>query len=582
MIFYFPPMQPNVFFPHGVSSFEQLATQGYVFVDKTPYIEKLEVEKEKFVSFLRPRRFGKSLFLSMLEHYYDILYKDRFQELFGKYYIGKNPTPLANTYRVLLFDFSGVGANTFENVRSKFNSFVKAALEEFFNKHPIFSPQKQASVLAYESAEEMLIHFFRNYVGFAERIYLLIDEYDHFTHEILIQDLDAFQKAVSFGGYVRKFYEVIKSATRQGVVDKIFITGVSPITLDGLTSGFNILTHLTQDENFAAMMGFSEKEVRSLLRLVLEDPSREKTIMQDLRYYYNGYKFCPDAEEYLYNPDMVLYFLKHFKSRQRYPKQILDINIAPDYKKLKNMFEIANFRQNREVLEEVLEKGVIVSPSVSQFSFEMPFGKTEFINLLYYLGNLTIKKASFSGLITFKIPNQVIEQLYWKYYAYVLEQKAGIAQGAPEIAVAVEEMAETSKTDKFFTYIQRLLQALSNRDYRGFSEKHVKMAIIAYVMQSDLFYIQSEREVKGGGYIDLELYVRPGRADTHHQFALEIKYLKKEEEAEKDRVMQEAKAQLLKYYQNDEILQSKTQLHLLAAVVVKDSVFVEEASLPIV
>jgi hypothetical protein len=274
---------------------------------------------------------------------------------------------------------------------------------------------------------------------------------------------------------------------------------------------------------------------------------------------------------------MVLYFLKYFKSRQSYPKRMLDTNIAPDYKKLKNMFEIAGFRQNREVLEEVLEKGFIVSPPVSQFSFEIPFGKIEFINLLYYLGSLTIQKASVSGLVTFKIPNQVIEELYWKYYAYVLEQKAGLAPGSPEIAVAVEEMAETGKSGSFFAHLQKLLQELSNRDYRGFSEKHVKMAIMAYIMQTGLFYIQSEREVKGGGYIDLELYVRPASAATHHQFALEIKYLKKEEEDQKDRAMQEAKAQLLKYYQNDEILQSKAQLHLLAVVVAKDSVFVEEA-----
>jgi hypothetical protein len=291
------------FFPHGVSSFEQLVAQGYVFVDKTPYIEKLEIEKEKFVSFLRPRRFGKSLFITMLEYYYDILYKDRFEELFGKYYIGKNPTPLANSYRVLFFDFSGGGV---ESIQSKFNSFVKAALEKFFNKHPIFSLPKQASILAYESAEEILIHFFSHYVGFSERLYLLIDEYDHFTQEILTQDLDAFKTAVSFGGYVRKFYEVIKSATRDGVVDKIFITGVSPITLDSLTSGFNILTHLSCEEDFASMMGFSEEQVRSLLHLVLEDPSREEAIMQDLRYYYNGYKFSLDSEEYLYNPDMIL------------------------------------------------------------------------------------------------------------------------------------------------------------------------------------------------------------------------------------------------------------------------------------
>jgi hypothetical protein len=577
-------MRPNVFFPQGVSSFEQLVTQSYVFVDKTPYIEKLEIDKEKFVSFLRPRRFGKSLFITMLEHYYDILYKDRFEALFGKYYIGKNPTPLANSYRVLSFNFSSVENGTPETIYQNFLDLVREKIKSFLKRYAELGNEEK-EILAANSPAKMLnrlFHYCKDRKPPISPIYLLIDEYDHFTHEILTQDLDAFQKIVSVNGYVRKFYEVIKNATQMGVVDKIFITGVSPITLDGLTSGFNILTHLSRNRRFASMMGFSEGEVRSLLRLVLEDPSREEAIMQDLRYYYNGYKFSSRAQEYLYNPDMVLYFLKHLATEQSYPEEMLDYNIAPDYKKLKSMFEIAGFRQNREVLEEVLEKGFIVSPLVSQFSFEMPFGKIEFINLLYYLGNLTIKAARFGELVEFKIPNRVIEELYWKYYGHLLRQEAGITQSLLEIPLAVEAMARTGQAEEFFSHIQKLLQELSNRDYRGFSEKYIKMAIIAYVVQSGLFYIQSEREVKGGGYLDLELYIRPASADTHHQFALEIKYLKKEEEAQKDRAMGEAKAQLLKYYQNDEILQSKAQLHLLAVVVVKDSVFVEEAPLTIV
>jgi hypothetical protein len=573
-------MQPSVFFPHGVSSFEQLVAQGYVFVDKTPYLEKLEVQKQKFVSFLRPRRFGKSLFVSMLEHYYDILYKDRFQELFGKYYIGQNPTPQANSYRVLTFNFSGVGTHTRQKTYQKFLKKVKRHLSLFIKKYPIFSPSEVQSILAQTSPEESLEEFFLSFPQNEPPIYLLIDEYDHFTHEILTQDLDAFKKIVSLNGYVRKFYEVIKNATQMGVVDKIFITGVSPITLDGLTSGFNILTHLTRDEDFASMMGFSEEEVRSLLRLALQDPSQEETIMQDLRYYYNGYKFSSRAEEYLYNPDMVLYFLEYFKRRQTYPEEMLDTNIAPDYEKLKNMFEIAGFRQNRKTLEEVLEKGAVSCKAIRQFSFSLGFGRTEFINFLHYLGNLTIKDVDVSGLIEFKIPNKVIEELYWRYYASLLQAEADLPEQASELESIVGQMARTGKADEFFAHIQKLLQALSNRDYRGFSEKHIKMAIMAYLIQAGNFYVQSEREVKGGGYIDLELYIRPGSLAKHHQFALEIKYLKKEEETQKERVMQEAKAQLLRYYQNDEILQSKSQLHLLAVVVVKDSVYVEEAPLP--
>jgi hypothetical protein len=468
-----------------------------------------------------------------------------------------------------------------EKAYQAFLQKVQSGLLQFFQRNPIFSQKAVEDILSQATPEQILDRFFAWYPIRESRMYLFIDEYDHFTHEILTQDLDAFQRIVSVNGYMRKFYEVIKNATQMGVVDKIFITGVSPITLEGLTSGFNILTHLSCEEDFASMMGFSEAEVRSLLRLVLEDPSQEEAIMQDLRYYYNGYILFSLAGIPL-QPRYGLIFSKALGYGARIPRRNARYQYRPDYEKLKNMFEIANFRQNREVLEEVIEKETVSCKPILQFSFSLGFGRTEFINFLYYVGNLTIKRVSVSGLIELKVPNKVIEELYWRYYAHLLQREADLPSEASEFELIVDEMARTGKTDNFFSNIQKLLQELSNRDYQGFSEKYIKMAIMAYVMQSGIFYIQSERGVKGGGYLDLELYIRPASADKHHQFALEIKYLKKEEEAQKDWVMQEAKAQLLKYYQNDEILQSKAQLHLPAAVVVKDSVYVEEAPLTIV
>jgi hypothetical protein len=574
-------MRSNVFFPQGVSSFEKLAQKPYVFVDKTPYIEKLE--NEDYVSFLRPRRFGKSLFITMLEHYYDILYKDRFEALFGKYYIGKNPTPLANSYRVLSFNFSSVENGTPETIYQNFLDLVREKIKSFLKRYAELGNEEK-EILAANSPAKMLnrlFHYCKDRKPPISPIYLLIDEYDHFTHEILIQDLDAFKKAVSLNGYVRKFYEVIKNATQMGVVDKIFITGVSPITLDGLTSGFNILKHLTHRRGYEAMMGFSEAEVRGLLRLALQDLSQEEKIMQDLRYYYNGYKFSPDAEENLYNPDMVLYFLDEFQATQTYPRQMLDYNIAPDYQKLKNMFELVRWQDNIAVLETVLAQKTIAGDLISQFSFEKPFTENDFVNLLYYLGNLTLETENEIGEIIFRIPNRVIEELYWQYYAYFLQAQGRLPQGEDNVRKAVAELGKGNWVP-FFEQVGELLKALSNRDFRKFDEKYIKMLIIAYAMQGKYFFVQSEREVKSGGYIDLELYIRPSNLNRHHQFALEIKYLKKEEEDQRDRAMQEAKAQLLRYYQSDEILQSKAQLHLLAVVVVKDSVYVEEAPLTIV
>ncbi|MCS6905427.1 MAG: AAA family ATPase [Bacteroidia bacterium] len=565
----------DVFFPYGISNFAQVVNQGYVFVDKTIYLEKLELQKQKFVSFLRPRRFGKSLFISLLEYYYDTFYKEHFVKLFGKFYIGQNSTPFANSYRILYFNFSGIDTSTTENSRKSFNLSVKASLERFFVKYSNFSSRHQETIRQSQDAEEMLTLLFQTYTD-TFPVYLLIDEYDHFTNEILTRNLEEFKVSISQNGYVRKFYEVIKNASQQGIVDRIFITGVSPITLDSLTSGFNILKHLSHEEEFHSMLGFCEEEVRSLLRLVLESPQKEESIMQDLHYYYNGYRFHPTCPNNIYNPDMVLYFLEHFKKKQTYPRQMLDPNIMPDYGKLKKMFEIADWKKNKQVLEEVLEKETITTELIYQFHFENGGGKKEFINFLYYLGNLTMQEEDIGGWIVFRIPNKVIENLYWQYYAHLLEQDAELPQTTETIPKAIRLMALSGNPQAFFEELEKLLQALSSRDFRKFDEKHIKMAIIALLIQANIFEIKSEREISKGGYLDLELYIRPNNFREHHQFALEIKYLKKEQESLLKEVMEEAKAQIKNYYQKDIVLQNKNLLHLIAVVILKDKVYWEE------
>jgi hypothetical protein len=572
-------MKPAVFFPYGLSNFPQVVSE-YVYVDKTSYIELLETRRERFLVYLRPRRFGKSLFVSLLEHYYDINRKADFQKLFANYYIGKNPTAKANSYRILFFNFSGINTDTSERARKEFNTNVKATLVEFFEKYAVFSESKQSEILALNEASEVLMLFFRSYPK-DEPIYLLIDEYDHFTNEILARSIQEFKETVSLNGYVRKFYEAIKNATQQGIVDRFFITGVSPITMDSLTSGFNIVKHLTHEEEFEAMMGFSEGEVRELLNLVLEDKSREEQIMQDLRDYYNGYRFYPLSEQNIYNSDMVLYFLDHFKKKEEYPRQMLDPNIAPDYGKLKQMFKVANLQANLQVLEEVLEKGSVESEQIYQFHFEKDFGKKEFVNFLFYLGNLTIKETLPSGFISFKVPNKVIGDLYWQYYSEILQNYGELKGLQDDTQQALSDMAITGSYEKFFALIEKLLQSLSNRDYIRFDEKHVKMVFLAYLINANIFWVQSEREVAGGGYVDIELFIRPNNPFTHHQFAIELKYLKKELENLLAETMQEAKEQILGYYQKDTLLQSKKMLNLLAVVVVKDKVFVEKVNFAI-
>ena len=562
----------SVKFPYGLSNFEQIATDDYVFVDKTHFIPLLE--KERFVSFLRPRRFGKSLFLSVLEHYYDVLRKDKFNQLFGKYYIGKNPTNLANSYRILNFNFSGINTETQESSQQGFNFSVEGSLIGFIKYYSCFSQEEVNNILG-RDAEEMLNHFFYYYPKDFP-IYILIDEYDHFTNEILYRDINEFKNSVSKNGYVRKFYEVIKTATQQGVVARVFITGVSPITLDSLTSGFNIIKHLTHKADFETLMGFTEKEVKELLNLVLINKNKEDEIMQELKRWYNGYKFYPHSSVQLYNSDMVLYFLDEFKSDQTFPSRMLDPNIMPDYGKLKQMFEVVNVKKNQEVLQEVLENGHVIAELIYQFILEFGFGKKEFVNFLYYLGNLTISGSSTLGLMEFKIPNLVIEELYWQYYATVLQEYSGIETETYQLQKIVHEMAINGLYEPFFEIIEQVLRGLSNRDYIQFTEKHIKMVIVAYMQLANLFYVRSEREAKNIGYIDIELCRRPQNTKPHKEYALEIKYLKKANKSQLISIQQEAKEQLLNYYRNDTELQSKQDLILLTVVVVKSKVYVEK------
>ena len=572
--------QLPVKYPYGISNFEKLAEQNFVFVDKTKYIEKLEVD-ENYSIFLRPRRMGKSLFISILEYYYDILEKDKFEKLFSNYYIGQHKTPMASSYRVLKFDFSGIDTQTADDTSKYFLSKIRAHLKDFIERYDLLNEEALDIISTSDSPGEMMNKFFMSLKTWKEKtgdeipIYLLIDEYDHFTNEILIRDLSEFKRSVSQDGYIRKFYEAIKIATQQGFVDRFFITGVSPVTMDGLTSGFNIGTHLSGDEEFHDLMGFTEKEVRELLNLVLTDKSKESIIMNDLKAWYNGYNFNADVDHTVYNSDMVLYFLDKFKFKQQYPKQMLDPNIMPDYGKIKKLFQIANFNENLTVLDEILKNGSLSTELIFQFSFDKPFDRIAFVNLLYYLGNLTLGGSNKYGMPLFVIPNYVIKELFWQYYAYLLQEKADLTGDAYEVRKAIYDTAD-GNIGPLLMLVQKLLEILSNRDFQKFDEKYIKMAIQAYVFQAKYYYVRSEREVTNDGYLDLELLRHPDINAEPHQYVMEIKYLKHSDENHLKSKMEAAKKQLRGYLEKDSELQSLQKLKAIAVVVVKDKIYWEE------
>ncbi|MBF0236455.1 MAG: AAA family ATPase [SAR324 cluster bacterium] len=529
--------------PYGISHFPQLTTENYYFIDRTPFLEQLENLPERYLVFLRPRRFGKSLWISILLHYYGLEHKEHFEEWFGKYWIGQHRTPLAGTYYVLRFEFSGIHTDTPESTRKGFAFNVLRGLRNFERDYALptlgFADNLEAS--------QLLKQFLDQHKD--KKIYLLIDEYDHFANEILGFHFEHFSDMVSRNGFVRKFYEAIKEATGQGIVDRLFITGVSPVTLDSLTSGFNIATHLSLHKNFHPMLGFTEAETRGILLGVGCPDDQIESVMADARKWYNGYRFEPDCPR-LYNPDMVLYFAKEYAHELKYPRVMLDINIASDYGKIRRLFDLRNRQQNHEVLDQLMTQGCLFSPLTSQFSFDKRFSTQDFISLLFYLGLISIDTLE-GNEYRFRIPNYVMEGLYWKFFAEVLEERSGMETRFLAIGAAMRKMAYDNQPRDFFALIEAELQGLSNRDFIKFDEKYVQLLFVTFARLSDLYFVLSQREVSQT-YPDILLTHRPPFFPPF-QFMFEFKYLKKNNARQLEEKRREAVEQLKHYRQNAEL-----------------------------
>ncbi len=532
--------------PYGISNFETLVDESYFFIDKTPYIAQLENQGERYLFFLRPRRFGKSLFISLLHYYYDVNARDKFTKLFGRYYIAQHPTPGANNYRILRFEFSRINTTTTESTFDGFRNNVLIGVRNFcsdygldFDGIEVFKEPAQILQAIFARSEQQKSGY---------KIYILIDEYDHFANEILAQNPTDFINIVGRTGFVRKFYESIKTATGEGLVDRLFVTGVTPITLDSLTSGFNIARNLSVTRIFNEMMGFTEADVLALLQETC--PAAEKPpadeLLKDLRRYYNGYLFNHQAEQRLYNPDMVLYFLTEScrDGRFSYPDQLLDANIASDYGKVSRLIRVSDYQSNLETLNELIVNKEVAANLTAQFSLEKELDRDDFISLLFYMGIVTIRGQQLARL-KFVIPNYVIETLYLKFLTDLVEQQYQIKLTTEPLEQALADMALRNKLDGFTALVEDLLGKLSYQDFKKFDEKYIKVVICAYLSLSNLYFIKSEYEVPGG-YVDLLLLTKPP-VIPDYQFALELKYLKKGEAKKLAAVKTQAISQLRGY-----------------------------------
>ena len=562
--------------PKGISNYEDIVAENRAYVDKTMYIEKMEDLADKTIMFLRPRKFGKTLFTSTLECYYDKNKADKFEELFGKTYIGKNPTPNKNRYCVLRFNFSGISTNTVEETIKGFREKVDIGINRFVTNYKLdfYNNPEMSTEGILGSTFEAFREQRRN-----EKIYVIIDEYDHFANELLGFKTDEFKELVAKNGKVRKWYEILKEGT-ESVVDRIFITGVAPITLDSTTSGFNIARDITKNIRFNDMLGFSKEDVKYLMTEIDIPEEKQEELIPIIKENYDGYIFSnmikSEYENYkIYNSNMTLYFLDAYQEQGQVPEELVDINILSDYGKIEAFMNLCQNMNKIELLEKIVAEEPVESELTEKFNAEISFGEKELVSLLFYLGYLTIEQNEF-GMSKFVTPNEVVRTIYSQYFVEYIKRKAGI-QGEIKNGEMIKEILYEGKIDKAIETLGTFLTNLSNRDYQRFDEKYIKVIFYSICRMLGAVYVKSELEI-GGEYADILIIPRE-KLNERYGVLLEFKYIKQEDYNKKPELLQqklaEAKTQLERYNQTEKI-QAIPNLRSYAIVVVKDKIQVEE------
>jgi Predicted AAA-ATPase/PD-(D/E)XK nuclease superfamily len=547
---------------YAEADFHSMRTKGHYYVDRTSFIAEQESLGNRNLLFARPRRFGKSLWISTLHHYYDIRFKDQFETLFGDLYIGKNPTPYRNSYVVLRFQFSGIDVSSDERAYVGFRNNIETGIRECMSSYPAYYSQDDiARIERLSSAESMIQTFFSLHKTkqIPHKIYTLIDEYDHFANELFTLDVERFQNIVSRTGFVRKTYEFLKNAMGEGIVDRNFMTGVAPLTVDAMTSGFNTVSHLALDISFHDLMGFKKAEVEDILRVIGALESNIPTLLVVLTEWYDGYLFSRRASERLYNSDMVMYFAAHYERFKTYPEKMLDTNIASDYTKVRKVF-MTNSTDTTYIplLKKIIQDGSVSAVLTDIFNFEKPFAEYDITSLLFYMGWLTIQEFD-EGAYLFKMPNRVIEELYYDYFVAISEQEYNLNRTHVDIHNTLVALSKNNNPRPFLSLIQALInKKLSVRDAQNFSEKHLKMLLIPYFSLSATHYVVSEPEWENK-FPDIVLLKRPN-IETKYNFIFELKYIKKEDKTKKntitgekyvDKIAHEARQQLRSYLNTD-------------------------------
>ena len=551
--------------PYGISNFKQVREENKYLVDKTRFFEQLELAGN-FFYLVRPRRFGKSLFLNMLEAYYDINEKDNFDKLFHGLYVADHPTEYRNRYQVMHLDFSQVGSDV-ERLQDNFDFYLSISCESFAEKYARFYPGGFLDEVKQIKRGEQKLNRINDAAKEAGcRLYLIVDEYDNFTNNVLnIKGQEAYHALTHGTGFYRDVFKLFK-----GMFDRIIMLGVSPITLDDLTSGYNIALNITMDPRFNQMLGFSEDDVRQMIRYykevgAIKPEVTEDSIIADMKPWYDNYCFakaCFGKEPSMFNCDMVCYYLSNLVGLGQRPDEIIDPNTMTDYGKLKRLIEIDQLEGDRlNVIHDIAEHGFIYGQIVSHFPAErmMEFGN--FVSLLYYYGMLTIGGVE-GELLKLTIPNNNVRL---QYYHYLLDEYQSISRvNTTELSLCFSRAALHGDWQPLISFICKAYHDTTAVRQLIEGERNLQGFMNAYLTLTNYYLVAPEMEFSHG-YCDF--FLLPNYAVypmVRHSYILELKYLKADAtDAEADRQWSEAQEQI-KTYAADKKLQSMlhgTQLH---------------------
>ncbi len=540
--------------PYGISSFPKLRESNGYFVDRTRLIPVLE--ELRYQLFLRPRRFGKSLLLSILECYYDVNFAERFDELFGGTAIHDCPTKERGQYLVLHFDFSRVGGATVEELQCNFEEYCLLRLDDFCRQYAKWLPDYFQDLTAHSTFAARFTVLTDGLRTATHKIYIFIDEYDNFTNSVLAENGEQFYNALCHGkGFFKGFFAQLKSATggTSPAVDRIFLTGVSPVTLDDVTSGFNIADNISLDPRLATICGFTHDDIRACLDHFAADgrflPDREETFRVLLQWYDN-YRFAKKAET-ICNPILFLGFLKHCVANGELPDEMLDQNARTDYTKLRYLVTTEN-KLNGEfrALERLAVDGAVLTPSLKEtFQARDLHEPGNFLSLLYYYGLVTYGGLSFEGL-RLAVPNQIIRDTIAGMIRDGYRDICRVSPQTEEIATLLGRFARTGDWRPAVELAAQAVQeAVTARDLLD-GEKAVQAALAAFLAGGTAFMARTEHQA-GDGFADLALAPRLAIfPDIRHAAIIEVKYIPQKTKvtaALKRQILADARGQLERY-----------------------------------